>query len=54
VHVLPAPAPALQGLPLGAPSAKLQPLEGWRRCVHDIHGPNSLNDAPSASPRAPA
>jgi len=54
VHVLHAPAPALQRLPLGAPSAKLQPLEGWRLCVHDMHGPNGLNDAPLASPRAPA
>jgi len=27
---------------------------GWRRCVHDMHGPNRLNDARLTSPRAPA
>jgi len=28
-------------------------LVGWRRYVRDMHGPNSLIDARSASPRAP-
>jgi len=41
-------------LPLGAPSAQLQPLVGWRRCVQNMHDPKGLNDARSASPPAPA
>jgi len=49
VHVLHAPALARLRLPLGA---QQQPLSG--RHWHDMHGPNGLNDARSASPSAPA
>ena len=34
-------------------SAPQQPLVRWRRCVHDMHVPNSLVDTHSSSPRAP-
>jgi len=27
---------------------------GWYRCVHDMHGPNGLNNSRSASPSSPA
>jgi len=35
-------------------SAQRQSLVRWRRCVHDMHIPNSLVDMRSSSPRAPA
>jgi len=36
----------------GAPSGR--DAEGCRRCEQNIHGPNSLDNACSVSPRAPA
>jgi hypothetical protein len=27
---------------------------GWYRCVHDMHGPNGLNNSRSANPSSPA
>jgi len=45
VHVFRAPAPAHQRLPQGR--------SGWYRCVHDMHGPNGLNNSRSASPISP-
>jgi len=54
MHVMHAPAPAHQQLQLGRRCAQPQPLVGWRRCVHDMHGPNGLDDARSASPHEPA
>jgi len=41
-------------LPLGALSAQLQPLGGWRRGVQHMQDPNGLLDARLASLNAPA
>jgi len=44
MHVMHASAPVHQRPPLGAPVHH----------VHDMHGPNSLDNTPSATPGAPA
>jgi len=36
----------------GTPCGSLR--SGWYRCVHDMYGPNGLNNSRSASPSSPA
>jgi len=51
MHVKHAPAPVHQPPPLDAPVCLAAAAGGL---AHDMHGPNRLNDARSASSRAPA